>query len=94
MERDIPTLLTDDERKEVYNYAAVEQGGGYCNCGIDHHEGRITGWSKVDHDGLLNSLERTHDGIAFELVPVEELDSDSSEDSNRGPSESNSDRDD
>ena len=65
--------LSYDERKEHFNYAAVEQGGD-CDCGISHHEGRVTGWSKVDNTGFLDSLERAHDGITFELVPVEELD--------------------
>lgn len=70
---DRPTeSLSYNERKETYNYAAVERGGD-CDCGIDHYEGRVTGWSKSEYDGLLNSLERTYDGITFELVPVEEL---------------------
>jgi hypothetical protein len=73
MAENTPTQALDyEERKDVYNYAAVEQGG-YCDCGIDHHKGRVTGWSKVDHDGLLNSLERAHDGVTFELVPTDDL---------------------
>lgn len=64
--------LSREKRIEEYNYAAVETGRGYCGCGIDHHEGRVTGWSKVDHIGLIESLERTH-SVEFELVPTDEL---------------------